>query len=572
MSCKYSVSSVRRVMTCDPSDVAVDGNTATIREAQALDSKTVELTSESSLDNTYTFEKSLKITFNGRNVLNVDGKRFVIEDEKGDCYLMEEEFGDSLTWKYTLSASEDTTEWTISMDTNLQVMPCEVTDVGFYDNCGYYRSPKPEVTVYAKASSLFDTVHSRVMTDAKTLLEGNATFTEAYDGVAYEDSVQIVMPLSGDDLEDSMDIQAFMKYRHMVSVRKGEGAFVVGTEHGADCRSVISAATEESDGSLTLVFSTVTDRMAPWVNPFSEVVMPYEDIFYDFVKYAHDGSEGFVCLGNGSALYVLQRGYWQDGTATLKYKVKSGYESMFPDLDVVGVFYGSMYFDNPGCAPNYSMSTTFPSSITFNQQQESISGVVYASTGADWRIASVPDVVSLSESGGESGGTNVTITATGRTGAGQIVLEDTNGATQVIYVTFNPGTVKITPTSHDATAYTVEITSTGAEPTLVASPSVATTTKVGTGSWTAVVPANPGALSRTLTWTFDHAGVQTAVSSAQAGKQVRWIKTGSYICDNGDMYEEERQLVSLDGVNWTATAEVRDGDLIESGSSLCPQP
>ncbi len=150
-------------MTCNPSDVTVDGNSATISEAEALDAKSVELGSDSALDNTYTYAKTLKLTFNGRRAADVDGKRFVIEDEKGDCYLMEEEFGDSLTWKYTLSASEDTTEWTVSMDANMQVIPCEVTYVGTYDDCGYTDRNKPKVAVYAKASSLYDVSNSYII-------------------------------------------------------------------------------------------------------------------------------------------------------------------------------------------------------------------------------------------------------------------------------------------------------------------------------------------------------------------------------------------------------------------------
>lgn len=560
-------------MTCNPSDVTVERNSATVREAEALDAKSVELGSDSALDNTYTYAKTLKLTFNGRRAADVDGKRFIIEDEKGDCYLLEEEFGDSVTWKYTLSDTEDSTEWTVSMDANLQVLPCEVTSVGTYDDCGYTDRNKPKVAVYAKASSLFSEDNFLIITDAKTSLEGNVTYTETYDGVAYEDSVQVVMPLEGADIEKSMDLQAFMKYRHIASVTKGTGAFVIGTEHGADCRSVISAASEEGEGSLTLIFSTVTDRMAPWVSPFEVSVLPSEEFFYDYVKYAHDGTEGFICNGDGTAQYILQRGYYQDGTATELYKAMNGYAKRFPSLQITGVFYGTKTFPNRDCVVYNVLSTTFPSSITFNTTTRSFTGKVYSEL-SEWEVISKPSFVTVTPDHGDTGTTDVTIALANTQHSymtGSIIFSNVT-MTQVVTVTYNAGQVIPDPATHDASGFTVKLRANSNYPvTLVSSPEGITTTKYSSSppKWQAAIPNNNTTSDRTFTWRFSTGTVTQNVTVEQKGCFEQWKTTGGYICDEGDSYVKEIRLVSYDGITWRPSGERRKGDLLEADAPYC---
>lgn len=559
-------------MTCRAGDVTVDGNSATVREAEVLPAKSVELSSDSSLDNTYTYAKTLKLTFIGRRAAEIGARqRFIIEDEKGDCYLLEEEFGDSITWKYTLSNSEDSTEWTISMDANLQVLPCEVAAVGGYEDCGYMTSPKPGLAVYAKVSSLLE--RNRIITNAKISLEGNVTFTEAYDRVAYEDTVQVVMPLEGADIDKSMDLQTFMKYRHIASVTNGAGAYVVGTEHGADCRSVISAASEDGEGSLTLIFSTVTDSMAPWVSPFDSVVLPSEDIYYDYVKYAHDGTEGFICSGDGTAQYILQRGFYQDGTATELYKALNGYAERFPNLQITGVYYGTKTFTNHDCVVFNVLSTTFPSAITFNTTTRSFTGNVYSEL-SEWEVESKPSFVTVTPDHGNAGTTNVTIALSNPQltyMTGSIILS--NGSlTQVVTVTYNAGQVIADPATHDASGFNVELRESGnSSVTLVSSPAGVTTTKYSTSppKWRAAIPSNNSTFDRVFTWVFSTGNVTQNVTVTQQGCFEQWKPTGGYICYEGDSYVKEIRMISYNGNTWSQTGETRMGDLLEADAPYC---
>lgn len=53
-----------------------------------------------------------------------------------------------------------------------------------------------------------------------------------------------------------------------------------------------------------------------------------------------------------------------------------------------------------------------------------------------------------------------------------------------------------------------------------------------------------------------------------ASTSTRWVTIGT-VCSGTDLYENQQEEITYDGVNWSATGNTRIGSLIESGSSQC---
>ena len=564
MACGYNISGVRRLLVTDHSNVAVKDFSAEVSSAIAVDTKSVEFEGGSELDNTYAYGKKLTVTVNGLSVPLLSGKRFIIEDNCGDCFLIDEEFDSSLTWRFTLDKNEEVTVWDFEIPSNLQITPCVVSsvDLSALSSCGYDSTFKPYVMTSPKAATLLN-MNGTYLAEYKDRLEGEVTLTVSWDGVKYENRLQITQPLTEDNVGYSDMIQRFVLYRHTFAVRSSSGWYVGGYEHGAEVQ--VDIATDSSEtGSVTITLTEICDSPCMFFASLS--FAGGEQLFYDYVKYAHDGTKGFVCTGDGEALYILQRGYYQDGTATKLYKAKSGYANRFRNLEITGLFYSTKMFENSDCFSSDVLTTTFPSNISIDMR--SLSGSVY-SENSEWEVQYKPSWVTLTPDHGDSGTTNVVITFTSAAATTDRIVLTNNSETQVLTVTNNTGSMTITPETHDASAYTVEITSTGKEPTL-SPPSGITTKKVGRGHWTADIPANTDITEKQRTWRFTQSGNAIILTSVQSGCSVRWTNTGSYICDNGDSYEKQAKFVSFDGgQTWTPTGDFRKGDLIEAGASYC---
>lgn len=570
MSCGYNINGVKNLLVTDYSNVAMKDYDAQVSSAIAVNTKNIEFEGSSELDNTYAFGKKLTVTINGLTIPTLNGKRLILEDERGSFFLIEEEFNSSITWRFTLDKQDEATVWDIEIPSNLQIRPCTVASVdrSALSTCGYDSTFKPYVMTSPKAATLIDIDNGLYLAEYKDRLDGEVTLTVSWDGVKFENRLQIVLPLNDDSIEFSDRIQRFVLYRHTFAVKSYLGWYVAGYEHGAEVQVDIATSDTENNGSLTLTLTEICDSPCTFFDSLS--FMGGEELFYDYVKYAQDGTAGFVCSHDGEAMYILQRGYYQDGTASNLYKAKDGYSDRFPNLTLTGVFYSTKMFSNPDCYGTDTLSTTFPSNISINYGGRSIVGSVYSENSA-WRVTYQPRFVIVTPDNGIAGSaTSVTISSSSeaRGTTDKIVISNGN-STIYLTVSESANSMNITPSTHDATSYTIDITSTGSEPTLVSSPSDAATKKVGTGHWTAEITANTDTSDRTFYWRFTQGLSTLNLSSTQSGCMEQWKPTGSYICDNGNSYEKEARFISLDGENWSPTDETRKGNLIEQGAQYC---
>lgn len=569
MACGYNISGLKGLLTALPSYISVIGYTAHVASCERVDVKNVQFEGESELNGTYAFGKKLTVTVNGLYVPSLAGKRLIIEAEDGSFYLIDEEFGASVTWRYSLSSDEDETVWDIEVPSNLQIKPCVVVSITQTEqSCGYDAFAEPYAVVSPKASTLVDADRGLYLSDVRTSFDKGVAYTQSWDGVKYENSVQVTLPLNGQNVELSDELQRFILYKHTLAVRSSSGLWrVIGTEHGADVQVDI----DTSSGTLKMTFSEACDN--PCITPSTLTFFTNEDLFYDYVKYAHDGTEGFICEGDGTAIYLLQRGFYQDGTPTENYYAKNGYANRFPNLNITGVFYGTKTFYNSGCVVQNRLTTTFPSTIKFNTATRSYTGKVYSDL-SEWEVESKPSFVTVTPDHEDAGTTDVTIALANTQHSymtGSIIF--TNGSMyQVVTVTYNAGQVVPDPEIHDASGFTVKLRGNADYPvTLVSSPQGIETEKYSSRppKWRAAIPSNNTTSARAFTWEFTNGNVTQYVTVTQQGCYEQWKPSGGYICDNGNSYVKEVRLISYFGSSWTPTGEWRKGDLLEADAPYC---
>lgn len=562
MRCVYSLGGIFGLRWCGSGDIVYNGVSAEIALATDLHPSSVEMRSTSSLSDRYTYDKSITATFDGRAVPNLDGKRLIIVDNGNEAWLLDIEFYGEIKWVYELNGEDEKTTWTITLNGNTPIIPCTIAALSGDSVCGYSTGYDLALTLVPKASSIIDLVDGVVMSDGRVEIDGKCSFTEEYGDGVHDVRITCSLSLDTDNTAVSDNLQKFMLYRHVGVIRYGGGVYIVGLEHGMDCQVDIQTSSDE--GNITLTLRDVSGE--PSVKLDDVRLMGGEDIFYAYVKYAHDGTVGFVCGGDGMAYYLLQRGFYQDGTATYTYKVLQGHENDFPTLHVNGTFYTVKPFDDDTCVNTPTMTTTLPPSYCFISPNDSINGVI--DSDLPWEAVIVPPFVMLSVSRGDAGSTPITITANApSTESGDVVFEAANGRRITISVSFIPSDITITPTSNNATAFTATIKARGVMPTLISSPAEAATTRIDSYTWEASVPVNNTTTERLLTWVFDN----KTVTLTQSGCLEKWAEEGNTVCDGVDLYAEERRFVSYDGVNWTPTSESRLGELVMADSYFCPE-
>lgn len=573
MACSYNISELRNLLLTDFSEVAMRDYNAEVSSAVVLNTKSIQFEGGSELNGTYAFGKKLTVEVGGLSVPRLAGKRLILEALDGSYYLIDEEFDASVTWRFTLDKQTESTVWDIEVPSNIQIKPCSVLSYEKEEECSYDATEKPYVITSPKASTLVNVQRSLYLSEYSDRLDGEVVFTESWDGVKYDSSLKVGLPLGDESVEFSDRLQRFVRYSHTFAVHSPSGWFVSGFEHGADVQVDIVTSTSDESGSLTLTFTEASD--SPCLFFESLTFDRGESLFYDFVKYAHDGTQGFTCNGDGTAMYLLQRGFYQDGTSTKLYKALIGYTGRFPNLELTGVFYSSKTFDYDGCFITDTLSTTFPVKINFTSSGADYQGSVF-SENSNWEVFSKPSFVTVTPDHGGTGSTNVVISASyegTEPYLGGSVIFRNETVTTVVAVTLNRGTVTANPSSNVAKAFTVQLTGTkGYNVELVSSPSGITTTKIydEQPTWTASIPTNNSTENRTFTWEFRTNGATVYATVTQEGCKEVWYRSGGYICENGNAYYTEWRAISYDGgKRWVFTGETRRGDLIEEGADYC---
>ena len=415
--CRYTigklVKSVWLISENAIKDIRIDNGEAWVNSISEtpirIDCTSVGLQEEESLDERYRFVHTLTFSVNGyANGDDFQGKYYaIVKDNNGTYWLVNPLFPCKVTYVYTLSNDENHTDFTLSTASNHPVLRLNgMVDARAYECKEYFIDGISELWLNEKRYSVHDGKDVKYTNDGFKVIDYNknsATFTETFDGTNTSHSISFDVLFSSYKSSWHYNLLEFIdeciKNNNLYSA-------IIKTRNGKYAMCGFSFGLQPS-------FNITADDTTQEIN---KVQISLQDVhtvgdpidFYNSADYTHltaktwvytDEHDGYECVGDGLAKYLLQKEVDALGNDTCNYKALAGYENNFPELNIVGTFENIVTFPNNECRITpCRLSTSLPKRITFN----SIGSKTYTvKAGSDWTITS-NEGISVSPSSGSA--------------------------------------------------------------------------------------------------------------------------------------------------------------------------
>lgn len=365
------------------------------------------------LDERYAFTHTLSFTVNGYVTHEAfQGKYFVVLRDKNNAYwLLNPIFPCKVTYTYTLNASASITDFTLSTVSNHPMLRAVVNqsfNVAPY-SCGYSLVSFEKLMLNETDFSSRDSENHIIYTNDGfkeiTFSKGTQQFQETWDGNSIFHSISFDLPLESSKGSWHYNMLEFPNNTYSAIIRDSDNKFItVGFDFGLQPNyTIFGSGGNDEYNRIEMTFQSPSNDLA--------VITDDGTITMDGGHYYawSDEHDGYECVGNGTAIYLLQAECDALGNPTGSYKCLDGYESRFENLNIVGTFDEKKEYENPKCTEICDFSTTLPSTIYF----KSASSSTYTLTANnDWSISSNDSRITVSPSSGHSGIHTLTVQST----------------------------------------------------------------------------------------------------------------------------------------------------------------
>lgn len=435
--CKYNYSRLKDVVYLIPEEhlkkIRIDNGVAYVSGLTAdtlkLEGYGIEFNEETSLDERYKFQKTLKLSVNGipdfviyrwveldptnnyicdmgdkyakeilqeKHEYTFNGYYFVLETIDGTFYMVNVDFPSKATYVYNLSKNVNKTDFTF---TSLSNYPC-LELVGFEPDreeyCHNYLISGPEsLRMLERQKTLFKTDSKKVIsTEAFKEIDyigETLSFQETFDGEKYQDTLEF--QIGFDDYKTSWqyNLLEFVQNRYsaIVDLKNDDKKIYVGFNFGLEANYTIDASNEKAKSDIITITLTDTSNGKIIYGNYPEEID--SSTHWNYIKQIGN-YKTYECSGStGVAKYLVQEEYNAIGYPTGNYKVLNGYQDMYFFLNLIGTFNNTETFDNPECLneidPIYrwvSDGTTCVGYNKYSQQKEQVSydnGATWEDTG-----------------------------------------------------------------------------------------------------------------------------------------------------------------------------------------------
>ena len=538
----------------------------------------VSLSDSETLDERYRFSHTLSFSVNGHADSSLFQGRFfvIVHSVNGSYWLLNPLFPVKVTYSYTLSQGVSRTDFSISTDSNHPTLPV----TGFSPElspieCKEYR------LVDVRKLFLNESKHT-VVRDGKVYFtndgfkevvyeKNSLSLTETFDGKYVNHTISFNVRFSTYKSSWHYSLLEFQDNTYISILDTSEGVAMLGNtrlqpsytvtanDENAPDNIEITLSSERDSGSL-LYFVQLSD-----LSPITETHWDYTS------KYG-----GYECTGSdaGGAWYLLQEEMDGLNNPTGRYKIYyTASPDMFPNLDIVGVFYNTELFYTSDCAKdNCLIETSLPSSVTYNSAGLRTYNL---KCDSDWTITSTLDGIQVVPSSGEAGVhyeislSNIT-TPTSEVETGTVTVNYCSDKSYLINVTRttsqcfeNGGVFEINKNGGIISVFTeccIEV---------LDDPYNLLMSHQG-NRYDFFFPENN--LANDVTYyvtaeTCDHQ--ECVLTFIQHQNYTRWIGASGYVCVGTQKWAREQLYTSTDGINWTPTSTYRAGSMIEEVSADC---
>lgn len=591
IGCKYNYSKLKHVVylisKSHVKNIHIDNGEAYINGLTELPLRLngfgIQLSEESSLDERYKFTKKVTLSMHGYVNLSAFGERYyvILESEDGTYWMVNSDFPSNVTYTFNLNSSANQTDFTFACQSNFPTLRLNANFEADEPVCLNYNvtgieSLKLLETGYAGINESEKIVYTYGKEfQVVKFLGDSCSLQETFDGSKVTTSISFDISLDSYKSSWHYNLLEFIEnlYTSVIVPKGGDNVYYSGFNFGLQPNFTISTNDDKSASDIiTVTLVEVSNHGSVAANDYEEEHKT--DTHWVYVENVGD-IICYECVGMGLARYLVQQEVNSKGFATGDYKVLSGYESQFHNLNVVGTFSSTQTFSNPTCGYDpgqCSLSTNIPGSITFSAQTCHTYSI---QSSCSWTISNLPSYITATPSYGAAGTQyNVEICNT------RDVTSYTHGSFNIsygdyvrvvdVYLSKSDGFMNPSNININYLAQSVTFTFNSSCPVSLVSADSGAAVNIGNGTMVVLVPTNR--TTQTKVWHITvrdcNNNIQT-VTVTQSGITEQWVDTTGFICVDGNSYVKQvKYIVNPDG-SMVITDEYRAGSLIQSGDTRC---
>ena len=564
-------------------DIRIDNGEAWINSISQspikIDCYSISLSEEESLDERYKFIHTL--TFSVKGYANKDDFQdryyVIVRDYDGTWWLVNPLFPCKVTYTYTLGYQQNHTDFTVGTASNHPVLKLNgMSDASSYQCQDYWLDGIDALWLNEKKYTVHSGNAVKYTNDGFKGIDYNkrsATFTESFDGENTRHSIEFDILFSEYKKSWHYNLLEFKDNLYAAVIKTETGKYALcGFSYGLQPSFKISADdTIQSSDKIQITLQDAHD--------VGDAIEFYDSIDYEYLsaktwEYTSE-YDGYECVEDGVAKYLLQKEIDALGNETGNYKALEGYANRFPTINVIGLFEDIVLFSNPYCV-GYGVCTldTSLSNLVFN---ETGSVTLYLICDSDWSIQSSAEHITVTPSSGLANTPyNIMVTNT------QEPSSSAEISTLTLSYCYNKENVySVMVREYDGCLtkgfkYWID-----APETLVTVPSkccinrVIETTAVGviitlyTNYFTVLVPQNTTRNNRVILLVVEYCdGSSQTVEIHQDSVFVEWREEGEHFCIYNNEYKYERMYSGYTPEEMVIT-DVTRNVFVEAGSQLC---
>lgn len=408
IECKYKIEKLDKTVYLIDENTAknihIDSGAAYATNIQQsfleLDVYNISFEDTEEIDERYKFTHTLTFSMNGYANYNVFQGRFyvIVKTVDGDFWLVNPFFPCKVTYTYTLDGNGSHTDFTLATVSNFPALRIIGMSGSTHYDCGYEYSILKNIKINETAYSLkTNNVITYTNDGFKTInyKKNTAVFTEQFDGDNVQHSLSFQIDFDSYKSSWHYNLLEFYENKYALVIQTSDNKFIsTGFGFGLNPSFTVAANDEFSNPSNIQI--VLGDKHN------DGNLIGYDDELF----ISKDGSKswrytsrynGYECVSDYSAKYLLQEEVDAFGNPTGYFKVLRGYQSQFPNLNIVGVFDEIVTFFSYECSPECEFQSSFPIEFKF----ESIACREYnVICNSNWSIGSSSNYITVSPSSG----------------------------------------------------------------------------------------------------------------------------------------------------------------------------
>lgn len=408
--CKYNIDKLAKVVYLidenASKNIHIDYGEAYItdidQEPMALPVYNIALSDTDELDERYKFTHRLTFSMNGYvNYRDFQGRYYVIVKTVDEEYwLVNPLFPSKITYTYTLGANESHTDFTLSTISNHPTLRIHNLTHSTPYECGYVRCGFDSLKLNESINSLRRGNHVLYTNDGfKDIVfkKNTRVFTEQFDGNNIQHNLKF--DIKFDDYKSSWhyNLLEFVENTYSAIIKTTCNKYILcGFGFGLQPSFNVDANDNAESDKISIDLIDIHDN--------GDFIGYVDDVTID-----SDGTtnwtytnkyNGYECIGNNLARYLLMEEVDALMNPTGNYKVLVGYEDQFTFLNVVGTFTETVTFNSYDCADGCRLQSSFPLEFVFNNISCREYNLI---SDSDWSITTSANYITVSPSNGLAG-------------------------------------------------------------------------------------------------------------------------------------------------------------------------